>query len=402
VATGRDVDEAGERAGVEVTRGLEFNDYRSRLDVSFPDACTIDFMPAGQQVPTYSTTVSNFDWTMYWDTLRGQEWLAALANDARRAYDFVLIDSRTGLSDGAGICTVELPDAVACCFTMVRHGVDGTAAAASIRALREQRGVPVELFPVPMRIDPDDLGLLGANPENYARRRLDAFVAECAQEDLGAYWSAVEVPSSRAHFYGETLVAFSSLATEGWVLRGVYERLAGLLAGRHCALSPPDPVTAARYRTELDKIIIRPESTSVRRRAFISYVREDAADIDQVADALRLAGVDVWLDRTHLKPGDRWIDVIRGAISTGDYFIAFFSRAYANRPVTFMNEELLLAIDQLRQRPRHRRWFIPVVLDDCEIPKIPIGPTETLEHLHHIRFTPDWQTALAALLSAMA
>ena len=47
---------------------------------------------------------------------------------------------------------------------------------------------------------------------------------------------------------------------------------------------------------------------------FISYVRENAALVDKLADELRAHGVTVWLDRDKIMPGQLWQDAIRQAI----------------------------------------------------------------------------------------
>jgi hypothetical protein len=67
-----------------------------------------------------------------------------------------------------------------------------------------------------------------------------------------------------------------------------------------------------------------------------------------------------------------------------------------------MNEELLLAIEQLRLRPRDRQWFMPVVLDRCTIPDYPIGAGETLQDLHHLDFSADWDAAISQLVRAIS
>jgi hypothetical protein len=66
-----------------------------------------------------------------------------------------------------------------------------------------------------------------------------------------------------------------------------------------------------------------------------------------------------------------------------------------------MNEELALAIDELRQMPAERTWFIPLLLSQCEVPNSPIGGGETLRDLHWISFEPDWESAIAQLLDAL-
>jgi hypothetical protein len=82
-------------------------------------------------------------------------------------------------------------------------------------------------------------------------------------------------------------------------------------------------------------------------------------DVARLAEALKAREIEVWLDKTHLNPGDRWADVIRREIAQGDFFIACFSTEYSRRSKSYMNEEITQAIEQLRQRPSDQPWFNP-------------------------------------------
>jgi hypothetical protein len=137
------------------------------------------------------------------------------------------------------------------------------------------------------------------------------------------------------------------------------------------------------------------------QHVFISYLHEDAAAVDQLATVLRGHGIEVWLDRTHLVVGDRWPHVIKAAIRDGSFFIACFSTAYSRRSRTHMNEELTTAIEELRLRPRDRRWFLPVKLEPCEIPALDLGAGETLETLHHLDLSRDRDAAIHQLVRAI-
>src|SRR4051794_33787686 len=87
---------------------------------------------------------------------------------------------------------------------------------------------------------------------------------------------------------------------------------------------------------------------------FISYVRENGDLVDRLANELRSRGVTVWLDKNDIEPGARWRDAIKKAIRDGKFFLACFSREFNNRDRSYMNEELTLAIDELRARPTNR------------------------------------------------
>src|SRR5579863_3152893 len=119
-----------------------------------------------------------------------------------------------------------------------------------------------------------------------------------------------------------------------------------------------------------------------RGHAFISYVREDSAAVDKLQAAIEAAGIPVWRDTASLWPGEDWRAKIRGAITEDALvFIACFSSQSAARPKSYQNEELLLAIAQLRLRRPDVPWLIPVRFDDCDIPEFDLGAGRTLASL---------------------
>ena len=134
---------------------------------------------------------------------------------------------------------------------------------------------------------------------------------------------------------------------------------------------------------------------------FISYVHDNALEVQRLRDILRTFNVEVWLDRDQLKPGYRWADAIREAIRDGTFYIACFSKAYNERMKTYMNEELTIAIEELRQRPTDQSWFIPVLLDKSEVPNRSIGAGETLRSLQWVNLYQNWSDGVRRLLSVI-
>jgi tetratricopeptide (TPR) repeat protein len=120
------------------------------------DAGCLDIIPAGaREVKTpapveYERALASFSWADFLDRYTGGGMLDALRTWASSNYDLVLIDSRTGLADVAGICTVQLPDAVILAFVLNRANIEGVARVAG--AIRQFRGNEVRIWPVPMRI----------------------------------------------------------------------------------------------------------------------------------------------------------------------------------------------------------------------------------------------------------
>jgi hypothetical protein len=131
---------------------------------------------------------------------------------------------------------------------------------------------------------------------------------------------------------------------------------------------------------------------------FISYVRENGDVVDRLAAELKSRGVIVWLDRNDIEPGARWREAIKNAIRSGKFFIACFSRESNEREKTYMNEELTLAIDELRERPSNRTWFIPVLINDIAIPSRPISRVEDLSDIQAVRLYENWNDNVTRIL----
>lgn len=135
---------------------------------------------------------------------------------------------------------------------------------------------------------------------------------------------------------------------------------------------------------------------------FVSYVHQDSEIVDRLVMSLRTQGVNVWIDREQIKPGEKWQPAIRNAIREGAYFLACFSMASQERARSYMNEELTLAIEELRRRPSDRRWFIPVLLSDCAVPDRSIGAGETLRDIQWVSLTGDYERGIDVILEAIS
>jgi formylglycine-generating enzyme required for sulfatase activity len=130
---------------------------------------------------------------------------------------------------------------------------------------------------------------------------------------------------------------------------------------------------------------------------FLSHVREDAERIDRLASDLEARGIETWIDRHKIRPGERWEKAIEDAIRSGAFFVACFSTAYSARTRTYMNEELHIAFQEVRLRPADTSWFIPVRLDECEIPDLRIAPNLTVRSFHWLDLFPDWENGVERL-----
>lgn len=119
------------------------------------DKVRLDMISAGQRTPAYAETVQKLDWGELFDAHDLGGYLEDLRQEWREAYDFVLIDSRTGLNDIGGICTTLLPDVVVLLFTTNQQSLEGVKDVIE-RARQAQSRLPLDrqrlmAVPVPAR-----------------------------------------------------------------------------------------------------------------------------------------------------------------------------------------------------------------------------------------------------------
>ena len=116
---------------------------------------------------------------------------------------------------------------------------------------------------------------------------------------------------------------------------------------------------------------------------FICYVHNNIRAVRKLVEELRQAGINVWWDQDPglIQAGRRWEDEIERLIDKCDFFFACFSREFETKNRTQMRRELHFACELLQKMDRARNWFIPIRINKCYIPAIPIGAHETLRNL---------------------
>jgi len=223
--------------------------YAISLDYDFPDGGFIDFVPAGKQGIAYSTRVNSFNWDGFYERMGGGVFIESFKEQARRAYQYILIDSRTGVSDTSGICTVQLPDVLVVCFTLNTQGIVGSAAVAKSALEGSQarpdlsaRKAELRILPVPMRIENAEYKKLERQLAR-ARAAFSALPSQLLPLALDQYWGRVQFPYVSFYAYEEILATVGDRAGDPKLFLAAAERLTGYITeGVVQELPPMDEV----------------------------------------------------------------------------------------------------------------------------------------------------------------
>lgn len=85
----------------------------------------LSVMASGVLNNTFMSRVQAIDWRDLYDNTKFGLFLEGIREQWKESYDFVLVDSRTGITDIGGICTVHLPDLLLFVFTANKQSLDG-------------------------------------------------------------------------------------------------------------------------------------------------------------------------------------------------------------------------------------------------------------------------------------
>lgn len=250
----------------------------------------LDLLPSGRETDTsYSSTLERFDWDAYFAD-GGGDFIEGLRQQWRRDYDVTLIDSRTGLSDTGGICTIQLPDVVVAMFTanyQSLYGVrDTMRLAQAARDTLAYERMHLRVLPVPARF--------GRDAEAPEAKEWTARIADVLGEFYGDWlpsWATphqvagrLRIPQVDAFGFGEKLAAVEESGVAGGPMTPIYGQLAELLIG-----DPPDAAAVLR----LDEPTRKPAPSPTPAPA-----REAAETYDHDIFVSHAAGtvLDEWVD----------------------------------------------------------------------------------------------------------
>jgi MinD-like ATPase involved in chromosome partitioning or flagellar assembly len=143
------IEQTEERA-IVLLEQIKLDDYILDTGIS-----GLYLLKAGSFDDAYSKKVNGFNWEEFY--LRSPWLIRAFARYLASKFNYVLIDSRTGVSDISGICTMLMPERLVAVFTPNRQsllGLKKMIITATKYRRQSQDLRPLAVFPLASRIEP--------------------------------------------------------------------------------------------------------------------------------------------------------------------------------------------------------------------------------------------------------
>lgn len=247
-------------------------------------------LKAGRFDEKYSSRVNTFQWEAFYNRA---PWLfRSFAERLTERYQYVLIDSRTGLTDISGICTMLMPEKLVVVFTPNRQSLSGVQDLIR-RATNYRRQSddlrPLVVFPLPSRIETGEPTLRDywrfGNPKQGIKGYQPLFeelfkeVYKLPRCELNTYFDEVQIQHVPSYAYGEEVAVLVEQRGDSLSLTRAYERFTECMATLVGPWENPDQLKAQTLAEQLnkgaEKVFARmtPEEQAVAQRVFTRLVR---------------------------------------------------------------------------------------------------------------------------------
>ena len=279
----------------------------------------LNLMPAGRrghqaggqedadQLSRYALNLRTFDWQDFYFNWAGEAFFEWLRNALREAYDLVLVDSRTGVTEMGGICAYQLADAWVMFCATNQQNIEGTQSvarnleSARVRALRGNRPLPIVI--VPARVEIGNASLQQGFQDQFERTFAD-YTPEALRQAKETLWS-LRIPYEPRYAFQEQVVADLARQDERRHVASAYRRLARAIA----RLAAPGSALAEKWfppgAEDAATEVVQPRYDPTRRYARVDALLSYGGDAEDVAqDLAQKLG-----DAGFLVESDRWPDV---------------------------------------------------------------------------------------------
>jgi cellulose biosynthesis protein BcsQ len=196
-----------------VLQNIDWQQYVVRVDQSSP----VYLMRAGRFDASYGDRLAHMHWDQLFDACPAL--FRCFAENMGRHFRYVLVDSRTGRTDSAGICTTLLPNKLVVVFTPNRQSLEGVEAlvtrATEYRRSHEDEQRPLLVYPLPSRIEMGDSEQRAQWRRGDAARDIGGFqpmfeqllreAYGLPQISLDSYFDEVQLQQTKTFAYGEQL-----------------------------------------------------------------------------------------------------------------------------------------------------------------------------------------------------
>ncbi|MFN0037211.1 MAG: KGGVGR-motif variant AAA ATPase [Saprospiraceae bacterium] len=303
----------------------------------------LNLLVSGKSNGDYSDQLRAFNVSEFYKKYDGAHVIEDFRKELLATYDYILIDSRTGVTDFGGICTIQMPDILVILLTATEQGLNGTAKIAE-KAQAAHAALPFDrekllIMPVPSRIDQSEYALT-QEWLNKIATRLKPYYEDWvpAQIDLNEFIRLIKLPYIPYFSYGEKLPVIEQGVSDPTGLGYAYENLA-MLASRNLDNVNFFVENREKYLEEISGQTPNQAGTTIitsnpRVTIFISFAEEDINFRDELSALLESTETAFKVQVLGIEPlllGQSKKRVLEQILERSDVVLILHSKSYQRR-----------------------------------------------------------------------
>jgi len=330
----------------------------------------LHFLTAGERSSNYFNKVRNFDISAFYEKKDGGNFIESMRNQWKETYDFILVDSRTGITDIGGICTIQLPDVLALIFTATEMGFNGILDVAR-RAVKAQQSLPFDRFklislPIPARFD-------SMTEFKISQEWLDKFSKQL--KEIYNDWMPIEVDSRKfieltkipyiPYFsFGEKLPVIEQGTNDPSGLGYAYVNISALIANNFESINylmekrdefVDRAIKSNGQKYKKDDVMKEPVGI------FISYSHKDTEwkeKLEYHLEPLKHKGLIEVHSNLNIQPGMDWYQELKKNMADSDIFLLLIGKNYLDSEFLVGQELFAMVVDA----NNNDKFIFPIII----------------------------------------
>lgn len=197
----------------------------------------LHLITSGRLDDSYYDKVRAFDFNEFYKRYDGGNIIEEFRCEWKQEYDYILIDSRTGVTDIGGVCTIQLPDLLVLLFTPTKQGFTGIRRVAK-KAIEGRKQLPYDrvkllTLPIPTRMDNSETGPHSEWMATFAaglEEMYSTWLPNQEKVNRHDFLLATKIPYIAFFSFGEGLPVAVESARDTTRMGYAYETVAALVA----------------------------------------------------------------------------------------------------------------------------------------------------------------------------
>lgn len=265
----------------------------------------LKLITSGQKDDDYIDRVRRFNYSTFYDSKDGGIFLEEIRSRwIFNNYDFVLIDSRTGLTESGGVCTIHMPDILLLLFTPNEQSLKGVIDVGE-RSIKKHELLPFDRYGLFQLFVPTRFDDLESTQQNEWLQTIDSAITPLVDwlpysKETKSYILTIrelighiKIPYKARYAYGERLAVQEEQLAEPGSISHTYQTIAAIIGNNFASISD---LTGNR-----DLFVQRAKGDEIKAEAeWLTRINLEKVEKQQLQDKLKIQEEQLTIQGTQL------------------------------------------------------------------------------------------------------